>query len=365
MTVTGPLLPLIADEFGKSVGTAGIIVTAFVLPYGACQLIFGPIGDRIGKLRIIALSLGCSTIFTVAAGFVDTLESLVILRFMTGVTLAATVPLSMAYIADEVPYAIRQPVMGRYIKGLIFGHIAGACCGGLWAEFFDWRTVFIAFGVLSAIVSSVLWIAAGRHPRVQNALAHRPKEILATYLEVFRVRRSRDVIITATIEGVVIYGLLAYFGAFLRYEHNLSYLAIGLVLAAYGVGGGIYSFAVSPIVRTLGERGMVIVGTASLAVCYLLLAVVPVWWACIPVFLIAGLSFYTFHNTMQTIATELSPSARGTVVSFWVFTLFVGQGVGVTLFGLIIDLLGYDTALISASLSVAALGLWFQRRLYL
>ena len=111
---------MIADEFGKSVGTAGIVVTAFALPYGACQLIFGPIGDRIGKLRIIALSLGCSTIFTVATGFVDTLESLAILRFMTGVTLAATVPLSMVYIADEVPYpATRYGALYKRVSFLV------------------------------------------------------------------------------------------------------------------------------------------------------------------------------------------------------------------------------------------------------
>ena len=54
MTVTGPLLPLIAGEFSRSVGQAGIIVTAFAVPYGAFQIVFGPIGDRYGKLRVVA-----------------------------------------------------------------------------------------------------------------------------------------------------------------------------------------------------------------------------------------------------------------------------------------------------------------------
>ena len=60
MTVTGPLLPLIAEEYGRTVGQAGIIVTAFAVPYGACQIVFGPIGDRHGKLRVVAL--GTATI---------------------------------------------------------------------------------------------------------------------------------------------------------------------------------------------------------------------------------------------------------------------------------------------------------------
>ena len=355
LTVTGPLLPLIADEFDKSIGTAGIIVTAFVIPYGALQIVFGPIGDRIGKLRIIALSLGTSTVFIVATGFVESLESLTVLRFMTGMTMAATVPLSMAYIADEVPYANRQPVIGRYIKGIILGQIAGGCCGGIWAEFFDWRQVFVLFGVLSAGVAVTLWFIAGQRPAAGAKHAHRLAEVFATYLKVFRTRRTRDVIITSTLEGVIIYGVLAYLGAFLRHEYDLSYLIIGFVLAAWGVGGWIYSMAVFHIVRLLGERGMIVVGTMTLAVCYLLLTVVPAWWMCVPVFLCAGWGFYTFHNTMQTLATELSPEARGTAVSLWVFMLFVGQGIGVTLFGVTIDASGYNTAFIAASVGVAAL----------
>ncbi len=364
-TVTGPLLPLIADEFEKSVGTAGVIVTAFAISYGAMQIVFGPMGDRVGKLNIIALTLGISTVFSVATGFVDSLESLVMLRFMTGMTMAATVPLSMAYIADEVPYSDRQPVMGRYINGLILGQIAGVCCGGIWAEFFDWREVFVFFGLLSAGVAVLLFLIAGRQPAKRIEHAHRFADIVGTYIDVFRIRRTRDVIIATTIEGVIIYGVLAYFGAFLRHEHGLSYLVIGFVLAAYGVGGVIYSAAVFHIVRLLGERGMIVAGTMTLAGCYLLLTIVPAWWMCVPVFLCAGWGFYTFHNTMQTIATELSPGARGTAVSLWVFMLFIGQGIGVTLFGMTIDGPGYSTAFIAASIGIAALGLWFQRRIRL
>ena len=116
------------------------------------------------------------------------------------------------------------------------------------------------------------------------------------------------------------------------------------------------------IVRVLGERGMILAGTALLAAGYFLLTVVPFWWLCIPVLLFAGLGFYAFHNTMQTHATELSTDARGTGGSLWVFMLFLGQGIGVALFGYTIDSLGYDIAFIVAGLGVAGLGLWFQRR---
>src|SRR4051794_40755642 len=50
--VVTPLLPTIAGDFHTSVGAAGSLVTAYVLPYGLFQLVYGPLADRFGKVRI-------------------------------------------------------------------------------------------------------------------------------------------------------------------------------------------------------------------------------------------------------------------------------------------------------------------------
>ncbi len=363
MTVTGPLLPVVAAEFGTTVGDAGLIVTAFAVPYGACQILFGPLGDRFGKLRVIALALGASTLFVFACGLVQTLESLTVMRFFSGLAMAATVPLAMAYIADEVPYERRQPVIGRYVNGLVLGQIAGGVLGGLAAEFLQWRHIFYFFAFFCAAFALALWLNADGAATKPRATTQRLSEVLRLYGGLFRSRRSRDLIITGTLEGMLIFGVLAYFGAYLRHVHALSYAYIGMVLGMYGVGGLIYAAAVYRLVPLLGERRMIAVGTALTGVSYLVLLVVPVWWLCMPVFAIAGFGFYLFHNTMQTRATELSAAARGTAVSLWVFMLFLGQGLGVVIFGAIIDHSGYGTAFVIAGVGVISLGAWFQSRL--
>jgi MFS family permease len=55
--VINPLLHIIATEFKTDVGSAGIIVTAYAIPYGLFQLVYGPIGDRYGKLKIMSIAL--------------------------------------------------------------------------------------------------------------------------------------------------------------------------------------------------------------------------------------------------------------------------------------------------------------------
>src|SRR5262245_10696017 len=54
MRVADALLPQVAADFATTTGAASIIITAFAITYGALQVIYGPVGDRIGKLRTVA-----------------------------------------------------------------------------------------------------------------------------------------------------------------------------------------------------------------------------------------------------------------------------------------------------------------------
>lgn len=363
MTVTGPLLPLIALDFNTSVGAAGIVVSAFAIPYGAFQIVFGPLGDRAGKLRVIAGAMTVSTVFVLASGLTGSLESLAAMRFLCGAAMAGTVPLAMAYIADEVPYESRQLVIGRFLNGLVLGQIGGGCLGGLVAEYLEWRQIFYLFALCCAAVSAALWVSAARQPLAHAAQQRSIREVLVIYWTVLRAPRSRAVVITGTLEGVFIFGIAAFYGAYLRHRFELGYAAIGAILSMYGLGGMAYSAMVRPIVARLGERRMVVAGTAVLGVCYLTLPILTSWWMTPPLLFLAGFGFYTFHNTMQTQATELDPNARGTALALWVFMMFLGQGVGVVLIGLVIDGAGYGAAFSMAGIGVVTLGFWFHRRL--
>ena len=77
MTVTAPLLPLIAHDFQRSVGAAGLVISAFAVPYGGFQIVFGPLGDRAGKLRVVSVALGTSSLFVLG-------NSLRLRRFLRG-----------------------------------------------------------------------------------------------------------------------------------------------------------------------------------------------------------------------------------------------------------------------------------------
>jgi predicted MFS family arabinose efflux permease len=62
--MVAPLLPRLAELFGVPVGTMGLIVPAYLIPYGAATLAYGPLSDRFGRGRIILASLLAFVVLT-------------------------------------------------------------------------------------------------------------------------------------------------------------------------------------------------------------------------------------------------------------------------------------------------------------
>ncbi|MFL5337079.1 MAG: MFS transporter, partial [Geminicoccaceae bacterium] len=104
MRVADPLVPQVAADFGVTSGGAAIIVTAFALAYGLCQMLWGPVGDRFGKYRTVAALTLVSAATVATGGLSGSLATLSLARLVSGATAAALIPLSMAFIGDHVPY---------------------------------------------------------------------------------------------------------------------------------------------------------------------------------------------------------------------------------------------------------------------
>ena len=109
LRVSDPLLPQLASDFGTTTGKAGQAIYAFSVAYGLFQALYGPLGDRYGKYRLVALAtLGC-IIGSAGASLAISFGWLLFFRALAGATAAGIIPLSMAWIGDSVSYEHRQP----------------------------------------------------------------------------------------------------------------------------------------------------------------------------------------------------------------------------------------------------------------
>ncbi len=343
------LLPRLAQDFSISAGQAGKVVIAFSLAYSAVQLLFGPLGDRFGKARMVCLALIGCCLMALLAAFAPGFDLLVDARIGWGMMAAGVVPLAMAWIGDNVPYEERQPTLARLLSGTLSGMVAGQLAGGLFAEWaVGWRGAFGAMAVgYGGIGLLLLWRLRGLPvppPPQAAGLAVFGRQLRAVLGEPWSWR----VLGACWAEGVLLLGPLAFIPAMLHHRFGLGLaLASGLV-ALYAAGGLAYTLFARRIVQRLGERRMVLAGGWLMGAGYLVWMVSPVVWTAAPAALVVGFGTYLFHNTLQTHATQMAPSARGTSVSLFAFSLFFGQAVGVMLAGYAFDHLGH-TALLAGS----------------
>ncbi len=362
LRVADPLLPQIAGEFVTTAGGASVIATYFAVSYGLCQIFVGALGDRFGKYTVIAAATLLSGLTAGAGAFAGSLAMLGALRLLSGATAGAIIPLAIAYLGDVVAYEQRQTALARFLSGQILGVIFGQVFGGLFGDTIGWRGVFIVLGAIYLVIAALLAIEI-KSPRVAE---HRQRDggaLITRNLALLRIPRVRIVILTAFIEAFFFFGGFVYLGAYLRHEFALSYLNVGLLLAAFGVGGLIYAAAVRPLVTRLGERGLALAGGIALAVAFALAAAAPSPWSVAPAIAVIGAGFYMLHNTLQTNATQMAPHARGLALSLFAFCYFLGQAAGVAACGWGVDTFGYRPVFVGAGMMLLVVAAAFRATL--
>lgn len=348
--VFAPLLPALSQDFNQSIGAVGLAVSAYTIPYGLFQLAYGPLGDRHGKLSVVRWTFLVFAFGTGLCGLAVNLGMLDLLRAITGACAAATIPMALAYIGDVVPYERRQATITNLMGATSAGNAMSAAVGGIIGEFVSWRALFILYGLSGLLVAFMLYRTARRAPR---SVAVRPSAG-PQYGQLLRDPTARRLYSLAALEGVFVNGGFTYLGAYLSDRFGISYLAIGLILAGYGVGTVFTSRVVRLVLRRIGETGLILAGGLLLGGGFLILKVLP-WW---PVFFLPmlgmGAGFALFHSTLQVRATELVPALRGTSVALFAFFLFLGSGAGTALLGWVATTSGYTPLLLTSGLGMLA-----------
>jgi predicted MFS family arabinose efflux permease len=364
MRVTDPLLPRIETEFGVGLATAAYVVIAFSLAYGILQALFGAVGDRYGKYRVVAAACAGSAVTALACALAPGFPSLVTARMLAGAAAAAIIPLSMAWIGDVVPYEQRQAVLARFLTGQMLGIASGQLIGGFAAEHLSWRAPFFALAVWFA-VSAIVLVRMNRRsagPRGSAAAQSARRRPIADLLSVFTIPWARVIIATVFLEGVLLFGPLAFIATHLHRSQGLSLSAAGSALMLFGAGGLAFAGLVSLLLRHLGETGLAAGGGMILFAALLAIGLGPDWRFAIPGCALLGLGFYMLHNTLQTNATQMSPSNRGAAIAVFATAFFLGQSLGVTLAGLAVERFSTAPVMAFGGAGLCALGYAFSRR---
>ncbi len=376
MRICDPLLPVFAREFDTTLAAAAATTTGFAVAYGATQLFFGPLGDRIGRLPVIVAAIAIAAAASVLSAVAGSLDLLIASRILTGAFAAAAIPLSLAWIADTVPFAGRQPVLARYLIGQMLGMTGGQIGGGILADWIGWRAAFWVVAAIFAGASLMLLrsmrpardaVRAGAPPKSDDpARGHAPRAappagFLRQTALLFSDRWAATVLLAASLEGMFLFGAVALIASYLQRVFAVSPSIAGTVTALFGLGGIVYAVNARRLLGRLRSAGLARAGGGCFAAAMLLLIALPGWQPAILATLMAGLGYYMLHNTLQNQATQLSTEARGAALAWFASGLWLGQGIGVSLAAIAAERFGFHAVFAVSGLGLVVIGLAFGR----
>ena len=152
----GYVAPALAKEWGLTKGALGPVFSAglFGLMIGA--LLFGPLADRVGRKKIIILSTLAFGIGALVTALVQDLNTLLAIRFLTGLGLGGAMPNAIAMTSEFNPRRRRATM----VMIMFCGFSVGAALGGLLAAAlipqFGWRSVFVVGGIAPLLLVPIL-----------------------------------------------------------------------------------------------------------------------------------------------------------------------------------------------------------------
>ncbi|MCP5266792.1 MAG: MFS transporter [Burkholderiaceae bacterium] len=361
MRLCDPMLPLLAQEFGRSVTEMAGVVTAFAIAYGLFSLVHGPIADRRGKLQVIAWATLIAALGSIACLAASGPTLLIVFRFLTGAVCAAIIPIALAWIGDSVDFSIRQQTLARFAAATTGGLIAGQVIGGLFADTLGWRAAFLVPTAMFLPAGLMIRRAARRSGVVSPV--GRGRGFLGGYVDLFRNPWARFLNLAAGFEGAFAFGTLAFIPSYLHQRFEVPLWQAGLIVAAYGVGGLLFAWRARHLLGALGTLRMPIGGGLLLGAGFIGTALAPNWMLVGLACMAAGFGFNLLHNTLQTQATQAHPSARGTAIAGFALSLFVGQSIGVSASALLIERIGYPAGFALLGALLAVLGIVVSRAL--
>ena len=153
--ILAAVLPRVKSELVLTDFQLGLLADVFLVTYFVTSPLFGALGDRLSRPRLMSAGVTVWSMATAAAGFTADFVQLLITRAWVGIGEAAYATISPALLSDYFPRSQRGRAFAVFYVAIPVGSAAGFLLGGTLERAFGWRAAFYAVG-LPGIVLALL-----------------------------------------------------------------------------------------------------------------------------------------------------------------------------------------------------------------
>ena len=260
------LYPVIARDLHLDYGDIGVITGALAIAWGIAALIMGNLSDRIGRRRVLVLSLVVFSLLIGASGLAQGLLSLVLVRIVMGLADGAYTPVSIASTLEAsaesrtgLNIGIQQMMMPLFGLGLAPLFVAFAL------RYIEWRWVFLLF-VLPGLLLAVA--VARTIPQAANS---EPRTSLADWRAVVGFTNVRIAACMMLCWLTCLITTSAFLPNYLIDYVRLAPQSMGLIMSAIGLGASVGTFVLPWLSDRFGRRQVMVLASVGVLVSLCLL----------------------------------------------------------------------------------------------
>lgn len=337
--MVAPLIPSMSALFKVSEQKVGLIVPAYLLPYGISTLFYGFLSDKIGPKKIILTSLLVFSILTALTASSQSVSQLIVWQFITGIGASGVVPIALAWIGQTYAFEERGRPLGWLFGAMAGGGAFGSSVGVIIEPFIGWKMLFISVAVTAGIIWVILYRAYHKTaapqaaPHVLNL-----SKVFQGYKQLLSSPRGITAYTFVLLNAIFHAGVFTWLGLYFKKTFDLNGAEIGLALLGYGVPGFLLGPYIGKLADKAGKRKLLPLGLGLSAwSAFLLVLHIPLGLAAFAVTLLS-MGYDLTQPLLAGIITQVGKERSGQAMSLNVFMLFVGFGVGSYLFGLALKL---------------------------
>jgi MFS family permease len=361
-----------ASEFKPTDAELGMLMTGFIMVYMAAAPVFGILGDRFARPRLMAAGVAVWSAATALAGFANSFFHLFLARAAVGIGEAAYATISPSILADWFPKDRRGRVFAVFFCAIPVGSALGYIVGGLVDQHFGWRMAFFVAGI-PGLLLAVLCLRLKDPPRGGQdgdspTLLARAPGVVQTYRDLFGNRPYLFTVLGYAAYTFAVGGMAFWMPAFLERARGIpreqATVTFGAIVVFTGFAGTFAGgWLGDRLLKWNSEAYLWLSGVVTLLAVPASIAalMVPDRAVYVPAIVVAELLLFASTGPVNSAIVNLvAPGERATAVALSTFAIHVlGDVPSPPLIGKLSDIGSLPTALMVVPAAIAAGGvLW-------
>jgi len=321
-----PLMNVFSKQYGVSPATASASISLPTFALAASLLFIPYLSRRIGRKRIMAISLFATSVLAMLSAFSYNFSFFLFIRLLEGISVSGFPAIAIAYLNEEISPLSIGGTMGAYVAGTAVGGFVGRVAIGPLTDWFSWPIAFFVLGLICFLCSLYFWIYL---PRSRNFQAE--KMPFTHYLKALSAGFRNKRLLPLYTMGFLIMGgyimLFNYIGYPLtKQPYNLSQTALGFLFVVNLVGT--WSSTMFGKLADHHSRQKLIGISCAIFILGALLTLIPNLWLKILGIAVFAFGFFGAHTTASGwVGVAASANRKATASSLYLLFYYLGSSV--------------------------------------